>query len=274
MSLLLALMSSLLWGGSDYLGGAATRRLPAVVVVAASQAAALVALVPLAIVLGARPDELLPAVGAGLAGLVGLAAFYAALAAGTMGVVAPIAALGALVPVTVGLARGESPAQVQVLGIVVAVAGVVLSSGPELSGGAGTRPLLLAAVAALGFGLVAVLLADGSQGPAGGVLVTLLVMRVVSVSLLSSVALVRRTPLPRRRDLPVLVAIGMGDVAANACFAVATRGSLLSVVAVLASLYPVVTVLLARRFDGERLRPVQVAGALATLGGVALLAVG
>jgi drug/metabolite transporter (DMT)-like permease len=278
VSVFLALLSSLLWGGSDFLGGTATRRIPSAVVVGVSQAFALVALVPFALVLGSQPDHLLSGVLAGLAGVVGLALFYAALAGGTMGVVAPIASMGALLPVTVGLARGEVPSGLQIAGIAVAILGVVLASGPELSGGASSRPLLLALGAAVGFGLVAVLLSEGSKGPSGAVVVTLLVMRTTSVGVLVLAFVVARTRGfalgVGRVDLPLLLAVGIGDVGANACFAVASREGLLSVVSVLGSLYPVVTVLLARQLQAERLRRIQVIGTIATLGGVALLAAG
>lgn len=276
----LALLSSLLWGTADFLGGTATRRLPAAVVVGVSQGIALLALVPVALLLGSRPDQPWLGVAAGLVGVVALAAFYAALAAGTMGVVAPIAALGAVLPVAVGLVRGEAPSGLQAAGIAVAIAGVVLASGPELTGGASARPLLLAAGAAVGFGTVAVLLADGSKGPPGAVVVLLLVMRASSVLLLALVGAVvlargrRALPGLERGHLGLLAAVGLGDAGANAAFAAATRGGLLSVVAVLGSLYPVVTVLLARQLHGERLRRVQVAGVLGTLAGVALLAAG
>ena len=282
---LLALLSSLLWGTSDFLGGTAAKRLPSVLVVGASQSIALLALLPVSVLLGSRPEQLWAAVVAGAVGLVALGAFYAALAVGTMGVVAPVASLGALLPVAIGLARGESPSVLQVVGIGLAIAGVVLASGPELSGQRSARPLLLAGVAAVGFGLVAVLLAQGSKGGSGAVLTTLVVMRLTSVGLMGLVlAATRRRRRRRRRrtcrtslagaDLPLLAAIGLGDVGANACFAVASRSGLLSVVSVLASLYPVVTVVLARHVHAERLRPVQVAGAIGTLTGVALLAAG
>jgi drug/metabolite transporter (DMT)-like permease len=270
----LALLSSLLWGTSDFLGGTATKRLPAGVVVFASQLVALVALVPFVLLLGERPDAWWPGVAAGLTVVVGLAAFYAALAVGTMGVVAPIAATGAVVPVVVGLAQGEAPSGPQVAGIGVALVGVVLASGPELTGGAPRRPLLLAVVSAVCFGSVAVLIAEGSEGPAGGALVSLAVMRVASVTARGLVGLVRRTRVPVAGSGRVLVAIGLFDVGANTAFAYASRQGLLSVVAVLASLYPVVTVLLAREVHGERLARVQVVGAAGTLVGVALLSAG
>jgi drug/metabolite transporter (DMT)-like permease len=272
---LLALLSSLLWGAADFLGGTAARRLHALVVVGASQAIALVVLVPLVATLGDRPDHLWAGPAAGLAGLIGLSAFYAALAEGTMGVIAPIAAAGAVVPLVVGLARGDSPSALQLVGIAVALGGVVLASGPELSGGASARPLVLALGSAFCFGWVAVLVAEGSKGGSGAILVTLLLMRCSSVGLLVGLWLWRRPGLGlARTDLPLLMAIGVGDVAANATFAFAARGGLLSVIAVLASLYPVVTVLLARQLHDERLRGIQVAGVVGTLGGVALLASG
>ena len=280
VSVALALLSSVLWGTADFLGGTATRRLPALAVVGGSQAVALLCLVPVTLLAGAQPEHPWSGAAAGVIGVVALGAFYAALAGGKMGVVAPIAALGAGIPVAVGLTRGEVPSALQITGIAVAIAGVILASGPELSGGASPRPLLLAAVAAVGFGLVVVLIADGAQGSLGSLVSSLLVMRATSVALLVVVLMAARLvgrrsrPTLRRPDLLLLTAIGAGDVGANGAFAVATRSGLLSVVAVLASLYPVVTVLLARKFQAERIRPIQVVGAVATLGGVVLLAAG
>ncbi len=276
MSVLLALLSSLLWGTSDFWGGTAAKRLHALVVVGVSQAIALVALLPLALVFGEHIEHFWAGPAAGITGLVGLGAFYAALAGGTMGVVAPIAACGATVPVVVGLARGESPSTLQVAGIVLALLGVILASGPELSGGAPPRPLVLASLSALCFGFVAVFVAEGSKGGDGAFVATLLVMRCTSVALLLLLAAVAlRKPLGvGRQDVRILTGTGLGDVGANAAFAVASRSGLLSVVAVLASLYPVVTVLLARQIHHERLRTVQAIGAVGTLGGVVLIASG
>jgi uncharacterized membrane protein len=283
VSAALALLSSLLWGASDYLGGAASRRLPVASVLGLAQLVALLGLVPLAVLtgeLGADRSYVVPAVGAGLVGMLALGAFYRALAVGTMGVVAPIAALGVVVPVVAALIDGERPGALQVAGMAVAVAGVVLASGPELSGEAGWEPLVLAALAAVGFGVVLLLVARGSDD-GGSVVMVLLTMRLTVVLLLTCVlvALVaaRRRGWElevRRRDLALIVAIGVGDVAANGAYAVASQSSLVSVTAVLASLYPVVTALLAFRFDGERLKPVQVAGTALALGGVVLLAAG
>ncbi len=283
MSALLALLASVLWGTADFLGGSASRRIPVATVLGLSQLTALLGLVPVAVLtgeLGADRAYLLPALGAGLIGMSALAAFYRALATGTMGVVAPVAALGVVVPIAVGLLRGETPSGTQLLGIAVAVAGVVLASGPELRGDGrgGAAPLLLALGAAVGFGLTLVLIA---QGASSSVVMTLLTMRLTAVGLLTLLLLCfagrRGFDLGiSRSGLPLVAAVGAGDVLANGAFAVATEraGALVSVTAVLASLYPVVTVLLARQLDHERLRRVQVVGVVGALGGVVLLAGG
>lgn len=280
MAAALALLSSLLWGGADFLGGTVSRRRPAALVVGASQLVGLIAIGVVAVAAGALGDDrgYLPwAVVSGLAGLVGLVCFYAALASGTMGVVSPIAALGVVVPVLVGLARGERPATLQMVGIAMAVLGVVLASGPELSGRAGARPLVLALVAALGFGLALLFIAEGSRS---STLMTLVTMRLTSVTVMAVVLAVAVRRVDRsgmrldRRDVALVALVGVGDVAANLAFGLASTRGLVSVVAVLGSLYPVVTVLLARILHGERLAPAQTLGVAGALGGVALIAAG
>lgn len=281
MAAALALLSSLLWGSADFLGGTVSRRHRAALVVGVSQAVGLVAVVVVAAAAGSFGDDTgyVPwAVLSGLAGVVGLVSFYAALAAGTMGVVSPIAALGVVVPVLVGVARGERPGTLQVVGIVVAIAGVVLASGPELSGRAGARPLVLAGVAAVGFGLALLSIAEGSKS---STLMTLVTMRATSVTLLATalvVALARGLQRGELRlgrvDLLLVALVGVGDVSANLTFGLASTRGLVSVVAVLGSLYPVVTVLLARVLHGERLGAAQTIGVAGALGGVVLIAVG
>ena len=277
MPLLLALMSSVLWGAADFAGGTAARRLPPVLVVAISQLIAGIAVLAVAIAWGEldAPLDYLPwAVGAGLVGAVALIAFYAALAAGTMGVVAPIAALGAVVPVAGGLISGERPSVWQLVGIAVAVAGVVLASGPELSGATGVRPLLLAGVAAVGFGLALSFLAEGSDT---SLLMTAVAMRATSVPIMFVLLVTVLRPRGgglSPRDMVILSFIGIGDVGANLAFGQASTGELVSVVAVLGSLYPVVTVLLARVIHHERLARVQNVGVVFALAGVVLIAAG
>lgn len=287
MTAVLALLSSALWGSADYLGGTVSRRLSPVVVVGVSQTLALVLLVPAVLLLGAPSDPggYLPwALAAGVIGPAALMTFYAALSIGTMGVVAPVAATGVVVPVAIGLFGGERPTGLQLIGIAAAVAGVVLASGPEVravethEARGGARSLVLAGLAAVGFGLTLWLIAGGSASSVG---MTLLVQRVTSVTLFVSAALVvvwsgrpGRPGGPAARDLPALLAVGAADVAANGLYALASRSGLLSVVSVLGSLYPVATALLARFLDDERLRPVQLVGVAVALVGVVLIGAG
>jgi drug/metabolite transporter (DMT)-like permease len=278
MATLLALLASLLWGTADFLGGTASRRLPATAVVAVSQAAAMLGLIVVAVVtaaFGADIGYLGWAVAAAVVGVIALTCFYAALAEGTMGVVAPIAAVGVIVPVAVGIGQGDRPGVLQGVGVALAFAGVFLAAGPQRdTDGArrSRRPLVLAAIAAAGFGAVVVCVAHGARS---STVMTLLTMRVTSVALLVLLALAgRATVTAPPREWPLLTAIGAGDVGANAALAVASTRGLLSVVAVLSSLYPAVTVLLARAVHAERLSRVQTVGVTAALVGVALIASG
>lgn len=272
MAVLLALSSGIMWGGSDFLGGLLSRSRRAVAVVAGSQACGLVAIGLVALVTGAWHGSLAWlgwSVLAGLLGAAGLVAFYTALGCGTMGVVSPIAALGAVVPVLVGLAQGESPSTLDVVGLVLALLGVVAASGPELSGGAGARPVVLASVAGVCFGLALAFIGRGAETDA---VMTMTGMRVTSVGLFLVAALARRTTGGLTvRDTGTLAVVGVADVGANLLFALATQRGLLSITAVLGSLYPVVTVLLARIVLHERLRLVQQAGVVAALTGVVLV---
>jgi drug/metabolite transporter (DMT)-like permease len=271
MVALLALGSSVLWGTADFFAGLRSRTLSPPAVVGISQGCALVVLSVLVL----RGGDLGPggwllwALASGVAGSVALVSFYAALASGTMSVVSPIAALGALVPILLGVAGGERPGPVVWLGMAAAVSGAALASGPELSGAVTRRPVLLAGVAAAGFGFALFALDRGSRV---SLLHTLWGMRLVSVTVLCAVAIAARSVGGAgRRDLPALAAIGLGDVSANALFAFASSRGLVSVASVLGSLYPVATLVWARVLLGERLRAVQRAGVTLALLGVVLM---
>ncbi len=281
MTALLALASSLLWGGADFLGGTLSRRVHPFAVVGSSQTVGLIGVLLVALPLGAAndPGGYLPwAIGAGAVGMLSLVVFYSALAIGTMGVVAPVAATGVVVPVLAGLLSGERPSGLQLAGIALAIAGVVLASGPELRAvegvrvPGGARALVLALVSAVGFGLVLWFLSKGSQYSVG---MTLVVQRTTAVSLVAVAALgLRRFGGLTVRDLPIVAAAGTGDVLANGLYALATQSGLLSLVSVLGSLYPVMTVLLARLLHGERMQRVQNVGVAASLLGVVLIGAG
>ncbi|MFJ3307778.1 EamA family transporter [Streptomyces sp. NPDC086549] len=285
MTAFFALATSLLWGLADFGGGLLTRRTPVLTVVAVSQAIA-AAVLGTVVMAADGWNETGPrlwfACAAGLAGPVALLAFYKALALGPMGVVSPLATLSVAVPVGVGLLLGERPGPTQVLGIAVAVAGVVLAGGPQLRGAPVQRQtILLTLVAALGFGTVFALFIEAST-TVTGLFLALFVQRLTSVALggaaLYVSAALGTTALPEGgfpwASLPALAFVGLADVAANGTYAVAAQHGPITVAAVLASLYPVVTALAARGFLGERLRPVQAAGAGLALLGTLLLATG
>lgn len=277
MSALLAILSSVVWGSADFGGGIFSKRIAAIRVVAISQFGALLAMT---VVFGAQllvsglPSGAgwLWGAAAGAANALALCCLYAGLSAGTMGVVSPIASLGAVVPVTIGLLTGDTVSLVVGIGLALASAGAVLAAGPEFTGGVSRLPVLLAGCAALGFGASLYFLHAASQG---GVIPALWVMRLISVVELALVwrlwpgaANGGRT---RRRDIPLLFLVGCGDLAANALFALASRGGEVSLISVLASLYPIATLLLARFVLHERMRVLQGAGVLIALLGVVLV---
>jgi len=274
----LGLAAGICWGVADFLGGVKSRQLSVVVVLVLSQAAGALVLGVIVAARGQGPPELhflVYGVLGGLAGLAGLAAFYRGLAVGAMAVVAPISATGAAIPVVVGLSTGDRPGPIQVVGLVLVLVGVVLASREGGGGGARARVAAgtgLALVAAVGFGAFFVGLDAASDGD---VLWALLAARSFDVVLLVALAVTlgRWTRLSPR-DMRDVVAVGLFDVLANSLFALASTQGLVSLVAVLASLYPVVTILLARSILKERIRASQGVGVALALAGVAGIASG
>lgn len=287
MTALFALATSLLWGLADFGGGLLTRRMPALTVVVVSQTAAAAVLGVIVIATGGWSEaggQLWFAVAAGVVGPVAMLSFYKALALGPMGVVSPLGSLGVVVPVSVGLMVGERPGLLQFAGVAVAVVGIVLAGGPELRGApVQRRAVLLTLVAAFGFGAVMSLIAEAST-TVTGLFLALFVQRITNVAVGGSALYVsvRRggRALPEegggvvRAALPALAFVGLADVAANGTYSIAAQHGPVTVAAVLASLYPVITALAARGFLGERLRGVQAAGAGLALVGTVLLATG
>jgi drug/metabolite transporter (DMT)-like permease len=274
VSALFALLSSALWGAADFAGGVASRRLHVLTVTVVSQAVALVGVAVVVVATGGGPwgSYLWYGVACGVVGPVALAAFYRALAIAPMGLVAPIAAIGVAIPVLVGVVGGDDLQAAHLLGMGLAVVGIVLASGPELRAADRSvrRGLALALAAAVGFGTIFVLIAGGSEVDVG---MTLLAQRVTNVAVGGLAwVVVRPGPRLRRADLPLVCFVGLADVGANAAFGYASQAGLLSVTSVLASLYPVVTALLARQLLQERLTRLQMAGVTSALGGVLVLA--
>ncbi|MEF9881583.1 DMT family transporter [Streptomyces sp. P9-A4] len=287
MTALFALATSLLWGLADFGGGLLTRRIPALTVVVVSQALAVLVLGAVVLTTGAWTEagpQLWYAVAAGVVGPAAMLAFYKALALGPMGVVSPLGSLGVVVPVSVGLLVGDRPGLAQFAGIAVAILGVVLAGGPELRGAPVQRQaVLLTLVAAFGFGSVMALIAEAST-TVTGLFLALFVQRVTNVlvgggALYASVrrggrAVPEDGPRVIRAALPALAFVGLADVAANGTYAIAAQHGPVTVAAVLASLYPVVTALAAFGVLKERLRAIQAAGAGLALVGTVLLATG
>jgi drug/metabolite transporter (DMT)-like permease len=276
LAIALALASSLVYGVSDFLGGSKSRSLPLLSVLLVSQASALALLTAIVIARGEGPPGgtfLVLAVVAGLSEAVGVAALYRGLAVGVMSIVAPVAATAPVMPVVAAILLGELPKPIQGVGIALGVAGIAIISldrSAEQSGDV-RRSLLFGLLTALGFGGFLVALDGASEG---GVPWALLVARITTVTVFAVAFLLKRPPAAlRRADLPALVLIGLLVVGADSLYAVASTKGLLSVVAVLSSLYPVVTIALARCYLHERLRPHQRIGVAAALcGAVAISA--
>jgi drug/metabolite transporter (DMT)-like permease len=275
MPVILALLSSLVWGLSDFLGGTLSKKRKAIAVIGGSQSFGLIFVSLLAIAFQTwtwNESVWINGAIAGAMGLFGLVCFYTALATGQMGIVAPISSLSAVVPVTIGLVQGEQPSTMQLAGIVLALIGVILASGPELNGKVDPRPVLLALFAAVTFGFCVYFMAIGARiNPT----MTVTAMRAIQVSIVIALLLViRNLGGLVKRDIPMLATIGASDAGANVLYTFAASLGLLSVVSVLGSLYPIVTVLLAWWIHKERLMRVQYIGIAITFSGVALLALG
>jgi drug/metabolite transporter (DMT)-like permease len=277
LALAISLASAASWGVSDFLGGLQSRRLSVLAVLAVSQPAGLLLIAVLILLFGADPvsaDKLAIAFLAGAAALAGLGAFYAAMAMGTVSVVAPIASLGVVVPVVFGVAQGEGPGAIQLAGLIVAIAGVVILSYEEHPehGGVARRSIVLAILAGLGFGVFFTGIDVASPDRPGW---AILAVRVGGVSAVAVAILISRPPMDGvPQAIPVLAAIGMFDIIANALFAVASTKGILPVVAVGGSMYPAFTIALAHLVLGERLATIQWGGVALALVGVALIAGG
>ncbi|HUA41294.1 MAG TPA: DMT family transporter [Streptosporangiaceae bacterium] len=274
MTVLLALAASALWGTSDFGGGLMSRRLDPSVAVLISQAIALAGLLVLLPFLTVTAGTYaLTAAAAGVVATLSLAAFYRAMATAPMSLVAPITAAGTGIPVVAGMVRGEHLNVLQLAGIAVTLTGIVLASGPEFRSGMPVRRQALgfAIGAAVGFGVAYTLLALAASS---GVYGTLLWQRIGGLIVLGPI--VARSGILKgirltARTLGALALIGGCDIVANGSYALAASRGDLSIAAVLASLYPVVTALLARGVLAERLRPVQSVGVIAAVTGVLLL---
>ena len=270
----LALAAAASWGVGDFFGGLKSRSLNPVAVLIVAQPIGLTLLAIWVAVRSQGPpgSSVLWACLAAVLGTTGLIAFYKGMAAGALSIVAPIAGAGAAIPVIWGLAHGDHPSGYQELGFAAALIGVVLASferRPEaarLAAGVGW-----AAIAMVAFGAYYIPMHEASHGD---FLWAAFVFRLTSTTLIAAAWLVLRPPSARRADLPVLASIGILDTGGNVFFAAASAKGLVSVVSILASLYPVVTVLLARAVLHERVHRSQELGIALALAGIVLISAG
>ena len=289
MVILLGLAAAMLYGTVDFIGGLASRRVQVLAVLAVADAAGVMVAVPAAVASPgpARLPGLAWGIGAGLVGGLGLTIFYSGLATGPMSVVAPVSGLvSTVLPVGVALADGERPGAGVYVGALLCLAAIVLASsagestpadGTSGAAGAGllrtSRAVAYGVASGTSFGLFFLLIRNAGQSGelwpvAAGRIGELVFVLIAAVAL-------RRGLFPRGTDRRLLLAAagaGAIDVVANICYVAATRTGMLGLAVVLTSLYPGVTVLLARVVLGERLRWVQRAGLGLAAVGVVLVA--
>jgi drug/metabolite transporter (DMT)-like permease len=271
----LALGASLTWGLADFFGPLQGRVLGALRALFYVQLGGLVGIALIVTVRGAGPEDpaALLAIPAAVSGTLGLFAYYRGIAVGAISIVAPIAGVSAVLPVIVGIASGESPSALQLTGIACALVGVFLAAREpgrteaRLAAGVG-----LALLAAVGFGGYFPFMHAAGDADFWW---ASLIFRMTSTSVILAVVAIQRPALGvPGRLLPWLALIGFGDMFGNLLFAAASTSGLVSVTSVLASLYPIVTVVLARMILAEKVARSQEGGILLTLAGVALISAG
>jgi drug/metabolite transporter (DMT)-like permease len=275
LAVALALGASATWGLADFFGPLKGRTYGPLRVLVWAQLGGLTAIALIVAIRAQGPAEaaVLLAVPAAVSGTLGLYAYYQGMRVGAMSIVAPIAGVSAVIPVVFGVATGDRPSALQGAGIASALAGVFLASREpgrterRLAAGVG-----LALFAALGFGCYFPPMHAAGEADFWW---AAFLFRITSTSVILSAALVRRPPLAvKGLDLPLILLVGVGDMTGNLLFAAASSQGLVSIVSVLASLYPIVTVLLARIVLGERVARSQEAGVVLTLAGVAFISAG
>lgn len=280
LALLLALTAALGWGTSDFLGGLKSRSNGVLSVMVVSQVTALVPLVALAVARSTPPPGAAALGFAALAGVaepVAVAALYRGLSAGDMSIVAPVAAAGPVIPLLADLVRGDAPTALQLIGIAVALLGLVILSvearDPETSRGRAAAPsIAYGLAAAVGFGMFFVAMDEASEADVGWALLAARVTAVTIVVLVCAVA--RQRVRVARRDLPAVALAGALMVLADASYATATTSGLVSIVAILGSLHTIVTVALAAVVLRERINRTRWIGIGTALTGAITIAVG
>jgi drug/metabolite transporter (DMT)-like permease len=272
-TVIFGLAAALSWGGGDFGGGLTSRRAPVFGVVVVSQLVGMVLAAAIAVSGGeALPTgtDLLVSVVAGILGAIGITALYRGLSVGRMGIVAPVTGvLAALIPVVAGVLLQGLPAPLVQIGVVVAIVAVILVSrvADEGGGRAGLPEALVAGVAIGLFGVTISFLGEGD------VFAALTVIRLTQAILVGGLILVTRSAWrPARAVLPALLVVGILDMGGNGFFLLAVQSGQLAIAAVLSSLYPVVTVILAAVLLHERVTRDHTVGIV--LAGIAIALIG
>jgi drug/metabolite transporter (DMT)-like permease len=272
--LLLALGASLAWGVADFVGPLISRTLGTLRVLFWAQVGGVAAIAIAVALRGEGPEgwQVLFAILAAVGGTAGLYSYYRGMQIGVMSVIAPIAGASAVIPVVYGIATGDSPSSAQIAGIVFALVGVALASiehhegTPRIAAGVG-----LALLAAAGFGFYFPWMHAAGKVDFWW---ASLIFRTTALLLITAAVAAQQPNLRlRRRDLAIAAAVGIGDTIGNALFAASSGQGLVSLTSVLASLYPIVTVLLAAAILHEQVARTQRAGIVLTLAGVVLISV-
>ncbi len=273
LGVLLALASSLVWGSGDFCGGRASTRLNPFQVLFLVAISGLAMLVLVAFVTGesfAPTRSFLWAAGAGLAGGVGVVALYRGLATGSAATVAPLASvLAAVLPVLVGVATEGAPRPLQLVGFALALAGIYLVARAAPDGRSSRLGLQMGLLAGVGFGGFLVLAA---QVHGSAVYVPLAVARTMMLGTALVMMRVKRLPRPAVAVSGLGLFAGLLDAGGNVLYLLARQHARLDIAAVLSSLYPVSTVVLARMVTGERVTTAQWTGGALCLAAVALIA--
>ena len=273
-SIALALSASLTWGFADFFGPLKGRTLGTLRVLVYVQLGGLVVIALIVAIRAKGPADLgaLYAIPAATSGTLGLYAYYRGMAVGAMSIVAPIAGISAGIPVIFGIITGDRPSPWQWLGIAAALSGVFLASVEPGRGGRVAAGVGLALLSAIGFGGY---FPPMHEAGIADFWWASLIFRMTSTSIILAAVAVRRPSLAVAPiQVPVLALIGIGDMLGNLLFAAASTSGLVSITSVLASLYPIVTVMLARLVLKERVARSQEAGIALTLAGVALISAG
>jgi drug/metabolite transporter (DMT)-like permease len=276
MASLLALLSSAMWGTSDFFAGRLSKKHHPFAVLGFSQVIGLAVGLFIVVISGDWHGKVLGLDGflitgavAGLCGYIGLACLYEGLSTGRMGVVSPISSMSTVIPLAYALIQGDSLSTVTSFGVVIALVGVFCASGPELSQGLPLKPLLLALGAAAGFGFALTFIAMGSQSSA---LLTMVSMRAATFFVTITIALrFKSTGGFSLGEMPVLVFIGAADFIANLLLGIACTKGLVSISMVFGSLYPIATAVLAFKFLHERLHKIQYIGIALAVTGISLI---